>query len=398
MGSDDKLLQALQEQNKRLVEQNEQMSKQNEQMSKQNERLRNRLAFEDSLWQSEENRSERTVRGGRALRMHAIELADGMIADSARLGGVTGCTKKSFGIILERFTGTVMADKDRPIFWEDDARSSDAGNRCRLHVRHALLAVLMSLRTSATQHHLAATFDVDQSTMSRYLRYGIVALHQILPTAEKITEVIRRTPADKIEEKLIPKRTILIDGTLTPVARPGDRTARKTRYTGRKKRHMYNTLVTTNLDGLALDCSETADGSVNDKGLMNAGGGPDFGRHTRAMKKAENADDPENAFTVYSDLGFEGIQKMLPGAIHRQPPKKPRDGELTATQKRRRKQISRVRVKVDHHIGKFKKYAILTVPFGGTARDLNYFMQVITGLENLKTILEKKKYRHLLDI
>ncbi len=199
-------------------------------------------------------------------------------------------------------------------------------------------------------------------------------------------------------EELIPKKTLLIDGTLTPVDRPGDRTARKTRYSGRKKRHMFNTLVTTNLDSLALDCSETVDGSVNDKGLMNAGGVPDFGRHTKAMKKAENADDPESAFTVYSDLGFEGIQKMLPGAIHKQPPKKPKDGELTKTQKRRRKQISRVRVKVEHHIGKFKKYAILTTPFGGTAKDLNYFMQVITGLENLKTILEKKKYRHLLDI
>ncbi len=42
---------------------------------------------------------------------------------------------------------------------------------------------------------------------------------------------------------------------------------------------MYNTLVTTNLDSLALDCSETADGSVNDKGLMNAGGVPDLKAH-----------------------------------------------------------------------------------------------------------------------
>ncbi len=159
------------------------------------------------------------------------------------------------------------------------------------------------------------------------------------------------------------------------------------------------TPVTTNLDGLVLHCGKTADGNVNDKGMMNAGGGPDFGRHTRAMKNAANAADPQKAFVIYSDLGFEGIQKTLPDAIHRQPPKKPRDGELTAMQERRRKQISRVRVKVEHHIGKLKKYAILTTPFGGTAGDLNYFMQIITGLENLKTILKKKKrYGHLLEI
>ncbi len=54
---------------------------------------------------------------------------------------------------------------------------------------------------------------------------------------------------------------------------------------------------------------------------------------------------------------------------------------------------------MEHHIGRLKKYDILTMPFGGTARDLNYFMQVITGLENLKAILKKKGcYGHLLEI
>ncbi len=117
------------------------------------------------------------------------------------------------------------------------------------------------------------------------------------------------------------------------------------------------------------------------------------------MKNAGNADDPGKAFVVYSGLGFEDIQRMPPDATNRHPPKKPRDGELAATQKRRRKQISRVRVRVVHHIGRLKKYDILTMPFGGTARDLNYFIQVITGLENLKTILKKKRrHGHLLDI
>ena len=102
-------------------------------------------------------------------------------------------------------------------------------------------------------------------------------LCRMLPTAEEMADVICKTPADRIEE-MIPK-TILIDGTMTPADRPGDKTARKTRYTGRKKRRMYNTPVTTNLDGLAPDCSETVDGSVNDKGLMNAGGGPDLKTH-----------------------------------------------------------------------------------------------------------------------
>ncbi len=109
MGSNDKTLQAFQalqaqhemlvEQHEMLVEQHEQVSKQNKQMSKQNERMRKQLAFEDSLWQSEENKTKRVVRGRTPLRMHAIEVADGIIGDPVRLCNVTGCTKESFTII-----------------------------------------------------------------------------------------------------------------------------------------------------------------------------------------------------------------------------------------------------------------------------------------------------------
>ena len=73
------------------------------------------------------------------------------------------------------------------------------------------------------------------------------------------------------------------------------------------------------------------------------------------------------------------------------PPRSPERGSLPR-RRRRRKQISRVRIGAEHHMGRLKRCATLTTPFGGTARDSNHFMQVITGLENLKTILEKKKY------
>ena len=67
-----------------------QLVKQNKQACKEKEQLENRLAFEDSPWQSEENKSKRIMRGGAGtLRMHAIELADGIIGDSVRLCGLT---------------------------------------------------------------------------------------------------------------------------------------------------------------------------------------------------------------------------------------------------------------------------------------------------------------------
>ena len=129
--------------------------------------------------------------------------------------------------------------------------------------------------------------------------------------------------------------------------------------------------------------------------------GPKFGVHTKSMKNVKTATGARlhnRLLKVYSDRGFAGIEKLYTGAIHKQPKKKPKDGKLDDTGKRRNKRISFRRITVERVIGRLKTHDILTRPFGGTADELNNILQIISGLENLKIILKKRKYNWLLDL
>ncbi len=62
---------------------------------------------------------------------------------------------------------------------------------------------------------------------------------------------------------------------------------------------------------------------------------------------------------VWVDLGFTGITNYLPKSPVQIGCKKPRNKELTKPQKLQNKEISKVRVVVEHAIGGMKRYLIL---------------------------------------
>jgi len=71
----------------------------------------------------------------------------------------------------------------------------------------------------------------------------------------------------------------------------------------------------------------------------------------------------------YADLGFQGFKKAYPKANVEIPHKKPRKSEnnpspeLTQEQKNENREISKIRVYVEHSIGGMKRYGILVQNF-----------------------------------
>ena len=59
----------------------------------------------------------------------------------------------------------------------------------------------------------------------------------------------------------------------------------------------------------------------------------------------------------YQDLGFQGF--TLDGITIIQPKKKPRNGELTPLEKAHHRQISAIRIRIEHAIGGVKRYRIV---------------------------------------
>ncbi len=109
---------------------------------------------------------------------------------------------------------------------------------------------LFCKRSNVTQDALGVLFDIDQSTVCRYLKFADSVLAEILPTADKITDLIKNANTAEQLEELIPKKTIIIDGTEVPRQRPQDKDKRKDTYSGKKKRFTINTTTITNKAGL----------------------------------------------------------------------------------------------------------------------------------------------------
>lgn len=143
---------------------------------------------------------------------------------------------------------------------------------------------------------------------------------EILPTADK-TQKIQNTKTVQQLEKLVPDKTVMIDGTHTPVQRPQKNNTRKESYSGKKKQ--FTTLM-TNRDGLVIYAGPPHRGSTHDiTALRNDN--PDLGMLTDSMKNPNT----RKKITVYADLGYQGILKTYPGINLKIPEKKPPNGKLT---------------------------------------------------------------------
>lgn len=136
-----------------------------------------------------------------------------------------------------------------------------------------------------------------------------------------------------------------------------------------KKKHCVKNDLITSPKHEVLYLSETYEGSEHDINIV----------------KEEDWQFPEK-IVIYQDTGFQGHAPK--NVIVRQPIKKPKGKELTEMQKKNNKQISSIRVSVEHTIGKVKIFRIVK----DTIRNWKYgfkdlIMEICCGLNNFKVAL-----------
>ena len=86
---------------------------------------------------------------------------------------------------------------------------------------------------------------------------------------------------------------------------------------------------------------------------------------------------------MWQDTGFQGYRPE--GVDIHQPKKKPRGGELTAAEKAKNQCLSRVRVKVEHHISGIKRCKIVVHKFRNhTDHYADEVMETACGLDNFR--------------
>ncbi len=171
--------------------------------------------------------------------LHRIEVFDEIIGSKTKIYRATLKDKEKFQFMLEHAKEFMKDSGQMPLFRDDDSRRSDPGNRCKLHLRHALLMALMHKKDNITQGVLGAVFGIDQAAVSRYLKVLDAMLEGVLPTADKISKEIAAAPTKEEFKKIVPGPDggeIFADGTHCPVQRPSERTVRRMRYSGKKKK------------------------------------------------------------------------------------------------------------------------------------------------------------------
>ena len=88
-------------------------------------------------------------------------------------------------------------------------------------------------------------------------------------------------------------------------------------------------------------------------------------------------------YCTYADLGYIGITKAYPWLNIKMPKKKPKGGELTEEEKLKNKEVSSIRVKVEHAIGGAKRFGIVSDIFRNKQDEFNdKVMEVSCGLWN----------------
>lgn len=226
-------------------------------------------------------------------------------------------------------------------------RDIGAGNSYKLPLCDILLMLLIYYRTYITHEFLGFLFKLDNSNVGR-------CINRLNPCLAKHFRIPERKIISKEEAE-----TLFFDGTEQPIQRPKKKKARKSCYSGKKKRHTLKIQAVSNDKEEIRAVSKSLHGRKHDKKIYD---------QTRVVC-------PPNSQKV-GDTAYIGTSLKTPH-------KKPKGGELTTEQKQENREISSKRVVVEHAIGRMKRFQILAQRFRNPRKSHTLIVKNIAGLANL---------------
>jgi hypothetical protein len=112
-------------------------------------------------------------------------------------------------------------------------------------------------------------------------------------------------------------------------------------------------------------------------------------KHDKKIADEENYQFPEGSI-LWQDTGFQEFSPS--GVTIQQPKKKPHKAELTKEEKQKNREISKIRVEIEHQIGGIKRCQILVQKFRNWVDHyIDDAMETACGLHNLRLSHRQKR-------
>ena len=229
----------------------------------------------------------------------------------------------------------------------EEAWDKAEGRPRELTLREALVVTSGYMRQNIIEDVWADIFDVDQSTISRYITF-------LTPLVEKATEEDRPTAEDAAEATR--NAIALVDGTLWPCwSWDGESEL----WSGKYKTTGHGSLIVTTLRGRITFVSEPVTGN----------------RHGMAKLKGSDAEKIlEKAGDVFGDKGFIGTDYITT------PIRKPQCRDLLQWEHEWNNQVSSFRAPVERAVATLKTWRILFTDYRRPLRTFKSSFRAVIGL------------------
>lgn len=213
-----------------------------------------------------------------------------------------------------------------------------------------LLCVLLYYRTYVSHVFMGYLFNLHNSNICRLIK----KVEPLL--AKKVCiKKDRSLTADKVFK-------LLADVTEGPTQRPSKK--QKKSYSGKKKRHTIKTEIVMEQTGKIVNVSASHKGRIHD---------------FKIRKQEKPLPIPP---IKLADSGYQGWQKLQRHVVL--PYKKSKKKPLTKQQKEHNKQLSAMRMQVEHKIRDLKIFKIISDVYRNFQKKYNLRFNIIAGIVNIK--------------
>lgn len=247
-------------------------------------------------------------------------------------------------------------------------RALGAGRDFKHDLATRVFMCLVHLRLHLTVAVMGYLFDLDQANISRNLTQVRSFLKRRIPEPSRLNRGGKKINSLEELYRLYPDLQAMVDGTEQPIQRPKDSEKQKTYYSGKKKHHTIKKQLVVNRQGLIVDVSAAVEGKQHDFKL--------FEGHQTLEKVIPKEVE------VLADSGYQGAEKLSRGQKIRLPTKATKLQPLSESDKAANRALSKVRVGVEHAIGRLKCFRILSDRFRHRLSSYDEIFDTVVGLVN----------------